>query len=127
MNNMDKFVFLMKLKGYNIFEGDFEDERDVMREFQIDEKELQGAFILYATYECGGYEGSAFVLFLRDGQLYEVNGGHCSCMGLENQWEPEETTADVLVHRIKNGHLGQGYEDTDVFGQKLLDMLVAEA
>ena len=127
MKNMDKFVFLMKLKGYNVFEGDFGDEQDVIGAFEIDEKELQGAFILYASYDCEGYEGSAFVLFERAGQLYEVHGGHCSCMGLEDQWDPEETTVDALVHCIKNGRLGKGYMDADVFGQKLLDMLVAEA
>jgi len=31
------------------------------------------------------------------------------------------------VHCIKNGRLGRGYMGADVFGQKLLDMLVAEA
>ena len=125
--NMNKYVFVMKLKGYNVFDGDFDDEQDVIGAFEIDEKELRSAFILYATYESEGYEGSAFVLFERNGQLYEVHGSHCSCMGLEGQWEPEETSADALVHCIKNGRLGRGYMDTDVFGQQLLDMLVAEA
>jgi len=95
--------------------------------FQEDADALQGAFILYATYDIDGYEGSAFVLFERDGQLYEVHGSHCSCYGLEGQWEPEETTVDALVHCIKNGYLGRGYMGADVYGQKLLDMLVAEA
>lgn len=125
--NMNKYVFVMKLKGYNVFDGNFDDEQDVIGAFEIDEKELRSAFILYATYESEGYEGSAFVLFERNGQLYEVHGSHCSCMGLEGQWEPEETSADALVHCIKNGRLGRGYMDTDVFGQQLLDMLVAEA
>ncbi len=125
--NMNKYVFVMKLKGYNVFDGDFNDEQDVIGAFEIDEKELRSAFILYATYENEDYEGSAFVLFERKGQLYEVHGSHCSCMGLEGQWEPEETSADALVHCIKNGRLGRGYMDTDVFGQQLLDMLVAEA
>jgi len=125
--DMNKYVFVMKLKGYNVFDGDFADEQDVMGAFQVDENELKGAFILYATYDIDGYEGSAFVLFERDGQLYEVHGSHCSCYGLEGQWEPEETTADALVHCIKNGYLGRGYMGADVYGQKLLDMLVAEA
>ena len=124
--DMNKYIFVAKLNGYNVFDGDFEDEQDVIDQFEIDQNELNGAFILYATYEIDGYEGSAFVLFSRDGQLYEVHGGHCSCMGLEGQWEPEETTVDALVHCIKNGRLGKGYMDADVFGQKLLNMLVAE-
>jgi hypothetical protein len=28
-----------------------------------------------------------------------VNGSHCSCHGLEGQWEPEETSMKALEHR----------------------------
>lgn len=55
--------------------------------------------ILYASYEQESYEGSSFVLFKRGGKLYEVNGSHCSCMGLEGQWKPEETTWEALAIR----------------------------
>jgi hypothetical protein len=47
--------------------------------------------MLFASYETPRYEGSALVLFERGGKLFEVNGSHCSCYGLEGQWEPEET------------------------------------
>lgn len=65
-------------------------------DFEIDESALDGVEILLAsyTYEC--YSGSAFVLFRRDGRLHEVNGSHCSCYGLEGQWEPEETSIEAL-------------------------------
>jgi len=36
------------------------------------------------------------VLFKRGGKLYDVNGSHCSCFGLEDQWLPEETTVAAL-------------------------------
>ncbi len=124
--DMNKYIFVAKLHGYNVFDG-FEDEQDVIDQFEIDQNALDRAFILYAVYNYEDYEGSAFVLFQRDGKLYEVHGGHCSCYGLEGQWEPEETTVEALVHCIKNGYLGKGYMGADVFGQKLLDMLVAEA
>lgn len=52
--------------------------------------------ILLAWYGNGSYEGSAFVVFRNDGKLYEVNGGHCSCYGLEGQWSPEECTVESL-------------------------------
>ena len=42
-------------------------------------------------------------LFERDGKLYEVFGGHCSCYGLEDQWKPEETTTAALRYRLKEG------------------------
>lgn len=68
-------------------------------DFQIDEKQIDDCDILLATYRYEGYEGDAFVLFRKDGKLFEVNGGHCSCYGLEGQWEPEETTIDALLKR----------------------------
>ena len=121
---MNKHYFVMKLKGHNIFLEDFDNEQDVIDSFNLDQNELNDAFILLAWYGGGGYDGSAFVLFERDGKLYEVNGGHCSCYGLEDQWDPEETQAPALVHRIKNGRLGvYGYGDTNAFGQELLTIL----
>lgn len=121
---MNKHYFKMKLKGHTIFLGDFEDEQDVINSFEETQNVLNGAHVLLAHYEIDGYEGSAFVLFERDGKFYEVNGGHCSCYGLEGQWEPEETSVAELVHRIKNGRLGvYGYGDTNAFGQELLTIL----
>lgn len=61
--------------------------------------------ILYASYECPPYEGYAFVLYERDGKLYEVNGSHCSCFGLEGQWKPEETSWGALAMRT-GSHYG---------------------
>ena len=52
--------------------------------------------ILVALYDGGSYDGLAFVLFHRDGKLYEVHGSHCSCYGLEGQWSPEETSWAAL-------------------------------
>jgi len=55
-----------------------------------------GAEILVAWYGYGSYCGSSFVLYRLAGKLYEVNGSHCSCHGLEGCWQPEETTVDAL-------------------------------
>jgi hypothetical protein len=82
---------------------------DVLQEFQISEKEVEGINVLLAIYTYEDYDGSAFVLFERNGVLYEVNGGHCSCYGLEGQWEPEETSVEALRHRIENGYFGGTY------------------
>ncbi len=62
--------------------------------------------ILLASYSYENYSGDAFVLFRKDNVLYEVNGSHCSCYGLENQWSPEETSIVELRHRLDKGHLG---------------------
>jgi hypothetical protein len=60
--------------------------------------------ILFAIYNCPPYEGDAFVLFRQGGTLYEVNGSHCSCYGLEGQWTPEETTVKSLRHIMDKGY-----------------------
>lgn len=62
--------------------------------------------VLLASYSNEDYSGDAFVLFRKGDKLYEVNGGHCSCYGLEGQWEPEETNVEALRHRLEEGHLG---------------------
>lgn len=59
----------------------------------------EGAELLFADYNIDGYEGSAFVLYRLDGKLYEVYGSHCSCYGLEDQWEPEESLLEELLAR----------------------------
>jgi hypothetical protein len=62
-------------------------------------KDLESAKLLVSYYSCIGYEGNAFVLYEKDGELYEVNGSHCSCYGLEGQWEPTLTTWKALAMR----------------------------
>lgn len=90
----------------------------------VEEKpEFKGAEILLASYGTPSYEGFAFVLFRRDGLLYEVNGVHCSCYGLEGQWDAEETTAEALMHRIKEGRLGAGDYDEGPFATELRQVL----
>jgi hypothetical protein len=90
----------------------------------VNEKpEFKDAEILLASYGTPSYEGYAFVLFRRDGKLYEVNGSHCSCYELEGQWEPEETTVDALRHRIAEGELGKGDWDENPFAAELLQVL----
>jgi hypothetical protein len=77
----------------------FESKEDVVRNFELSSEQLEGVEILYAMYDGGGYEGEAHVIFRKDDKLYEVNGSHCSCYGLEGQWKPEETTVTALLFR----------------------------
>lgn len=80
----------------NYFE-EFDNKQDVEEQFDI--KLADDIEILLAWYDTGNYEGQAFVLFRLDGKLFEVNGSHCSCDGLEGQWEPEETNYKALKMR----------------------------
>ena len=77
----------------------FESQEDMIREFAISAEQLVGVEILYACYEPGDYSGSVHVIFRKEGKMYEVNGSHCSCYGLEDQWVPEETSVAALLFR----------------------------
>ncbi len=56
------------------------------------------ADIVFAGYTYEDYAGSAIVVFMREGKLFENNDSHCSCFGLE-AWEPEETSREALIMR----------------------------
>ena len=101
-----------------IYLGDWSDIQEMCQDFDVDEKKLEaeGVYVLLAIYEQESYEGSAFVLFMDDeGKLYEVNGGHCSCYGLEEQWQPEETTEEAIRHRMKEGYFGYDWQNQPKF------------
>jgi len=86
--------------------------------------------ILLASYTYEDYSGYAFVLYREksSGILYEVNGSHCSCYGLEGQWSPEETNIKVLRHRLTEGSLGSYYGSNEYTNEliSVLDALEAE-
>lgn len=63
-------------------------------------KVLTGAMVLHHAYTSGGYDGSCLTIYFKAGKLYEVYGSHCSCFGLEDQWDPEETTLGAIRSRI---------------------------
>lgn len=81
----------------------FKSAADVIAEYQAPADALEGAEVLLAWYGYGSYCGDSLVVFRKDGKLYEVNGSHCSCYGLEGCWSPEETTADALAKRDISG------------------------
>jgi hypothetical protein len=72
---------------------------DIKSNFCISDKDLQDVIIIYAAYDTPDYEGYAHIIFIKEGTVYEVNGSHCSCAGLEGQWEPEETSVIALLTR----------------------------
>ena len=76
----------------NVFEGWFSDKADIENSFSIPKGSLDNVEIIYAEYDCPPYEGYAQVYFYsrEDNLFYSVHGSHCSCYGLEDQWEPEE-------------------------------------
>lgn len=98
----------------------FEDEKDMLRQFNIGPVELEGATVLLAWYGLGHYEGRSFVLFEKGGKLYEVNESHCSCHGLEDGWFPEETSWEALALTLREGtKFYAGYDDASAGEQRL--------
>lgn len=75
------------------------DDKEEIEEWFSEPGALAGATVLFSEYECASYEGKAIVVFERGGKLFEVNGSHCSCHGLEDQWGEEETSWEAIAMR----------------------------
>lgn len=81
---------------YKVFNDLFEQSEDIIREFTAPADALEGAFMLLARYQYEDYSGEAVVIYEKDDKIFEVHDSHCSCNGLEGQWQPEETSWDAL-------------------------------
>jgi hypothetical protein len=92
------------------YSGSWASKADVERGFEVTLD--KSVHILVASYQQGDYDGSAYVLFKQKRKLYEVHGSHCSCYGLEGQWEPEEVTLASIRHRVREGNLGHYMDDS---------------
>lgn len=103
----------MSRTTHRVYLGLFNGWDGVLSEFQVEIPESAHERIrrgvgeprfLFAAYEYEDYNGQALVLWSRDGHSFSmVKGGHCSCYGLEDQWEPEEIPVETLRHLIRNG------------------------
>lgn len=78
---------------------EFRNNDDIIQQYHAPIDALDGAVVHLAWYGYGDYCGSSIVIFEKDGKLYEVNGSHCSCNGLEGYWEPEETSWEAIAMR----------------------------
>lgn len=104
------------------------DAGEVARAFGLSDEDLAGVEILLASYGSADYEAEAFVLFRRDGQLFEVNGSHGSmdCLAKDqwdypqSQWEPEETSVEALRDRMA---CGLGHGNGNNFTKELAEVL----
>jgi hypothetical protein len=117
MKTLDEII-----KQTPVFLNDWSDKEGVFNDFNEDDE----VNILFASYGNANYSGSAWVLFEQDGKLFEVNGSHCSCYGLENQWEPEEVMLEELENRLLNGSFGEDDWSDNNFKQELCTFLDVE-
>jgi hypothetical protein len=78
----------------SVYEGDFRCWGDVQSNFSMDVPEPEE--VLLARYDTPPYEGYATVVYRNGATFGVVTGSHCSCYGLEGQWEPTEFDAATL-------------------------------
>lgn len=113
----------------NVYQGRFNNWNDVVENFfdtgYADEQKKKNALevcpepdrVFIAAYGGGGYDGDALVVFRRGEKYYTVEGGHCSCYGLEDQWKPEEydyeTFVAVLDRKIESNSRDSEYPSMD--------------
>ena len=86
----------------DVYQGSFDSWADVCREFEevIDLPDE----VLLAVYDSQLYEGYADVIYRQGDRYYCVSGSHCSCYGLEDQWSPEEYSAELLIAALRRGY-----------------------
>ena len=90
-------------KMMNVFLEGFDNLEAVHSGYSIDPAVTKGYDVVVAVYNHEGYEGDAYVLWHRDGQYYESFGSHCSCYGLEEQFDFQDTAEVALKHRFLKG------------------------
>jgi hypothetical protein len=85
----------------------------------------KGENILFASYGTDNYSGDAWVMFEKDGRLYEVSASHCSCYGCEGQWEPTEIVLSELQNRlsVENDYFGKDSYSDNEFAKELINFL----
>lgn len=106
-----------------VYEGLFDSWSDVCREF--DEDVTEPDEVLLAVYDIQGYEGSADVIYRAGDQYYWVSGSHCSCYGLEGQWDPEEYSAELLIAALRRGDHFYWAEDSAALRDAVIDRVHA--
>jgi len=105
-----------------IYFGEFKNRADVEKVFDV--KLDDSINILCAYYGTGGYNGWAYVFYQQEGKLYEVDGVHCSCFGLEGQWEPDETSFIAIKHVLDKGTKYDIYDED--FKKRLYSLIEQE-
>lgn len=74
--------------------------------------------IIFAGYAYEDYSGDALVIFRKGRKYYTVHGSHCSCHGLEGQWEPEEYASKAILRKAMEKRATYG-----IFGQNREEIL----
>lgn len=98
-------------------------ERKAAMAAELEKEQWKEIDIILASYSPYNYDMTAFVLFRKNGDLYEVSLSHCLCGGLDGHWHPQKTTIEALRHCLDNGTLGKGYDGENIFANELREAL----
>lgn len=118
-----------------MFFGAFASKEDIATEFSGYEAEetyksilaeLGAAEIICASYDNGGYEGEAYVVYAKDGELYTVSGSHCSCHGLEGQWTPCESDWEIILANASQGSYFERTSEANGYLRQLAQTMIKE-
>lgn len=80
----------------------FSNVQDILDQYELDKSALDGVTIICAYYENEDYDGSSAVLYEKDGKIYLVEAGHCSCYGLEGQFESTQYEEKDLREKLES-------------------------
>ena len=83
--------------------GGFSSVDCIHSEFKIPPEKLLDTEVIIAVYERGTWDGNAMVAFQRNEKVFIVHGSHCSCYGLEGQFDVEEISLAALKHFFTDG------------------------
>lgn len=111
------------LKQEPVFLNDWAESKKIGVISDFEDVNITNVNILFASYGYANYAGDAWVLFEEDGKLYEVNGAHCSCRGLEGQWKKEPVVLEQLKNRLENGTFGTDSSYGNEFATELKSFL----
>jgi hypothetical protein len=81
--------------------GDWDCRADLASDFEV--RLNDNIEIIVACYQTGHYSGQAIVIFEKGEKLYLIEASHCSCYGLEGQWNAELINEDFLRHKLNKG------------------------
>ena len=110
----------------DVYEGSFSSWEDVCREFE--ESIPEPDEVIFAVYDQEMYEGSADVVYRVGERFYWVSGSHCSCYGLEEQFDPEEYSAELLIAALRRGrHFYWAGDRADVLREEIIERVISSA
>lgn len=134
LNDFDgKFSVIANFEDVYITESEYNSEKSPVpnEEYWLEKKTIMNALIpqykdiniLFASYGYQNYSGEAWVLFEKGGELFEVNASHCSCYGLEGQFDPEPVVLEELKNRLEKGTFGEDSYSGNEFKNELIKFL----